>query len=153
MKVKIKCKQENYNEFKKMFEAYGFEVSNDAEYYFEQIEYNFDTILSFDDRGDSYFIKLNEVYIIQANDYKNTIILKDGTSKYINEKLYEFEDENYREVFLRVNKSQLVNVEFIRKVSPVFNSRLKLTLSNYEVVYVSRTYLHKFRDLINRRRK
>lgn len=153
MKVKITCRAEKYDEFKNLFESNGFTISEDAEYHFKDISQIKDDMLCFDYEGTKHFINLEDVCLIEADDYKNQIYLRNGMKLFVNEKLYEFEADEYNDYFIRVNKSQIVGLSCIKKVSPQFNSRLKLSLINGSVVYVSRTYNINFRDTIDKRRK
>lgn len=153
MKVKITCKQEEYDKFKKLFESNGFTVSDEAKYYFIDISFKKDKMLCYDYEGVKHFIEFNEICLIEADHYKNHIYLRNGMKLLVNEKLYEFEADEYCNDLIRVNKSQIVGLASIKKVSPQFNSQLKLTLVEGTSVYVSRTYINNFRETINKRRK
>jgi len=136
-----------------MFESNGFTVSEEAEYHFKEINYKICKMIGFDYEGVKHFLDFKDVCLIESDTYKNKITLSNGMKLFLNEKLYEFETDEYTDDFIRVNKSQIVGLSCIKKVSPQINSRLKLMLINGTVVYVSRTYIHNFREIINKGRR
>ena len=48
--------------------------------------------------------------------------------------------------FVRVSKSFLVNIAHIDLIKPMLNSKLKLIMSNKDVVEVNRTYVKSFKE-------
>ncbi|MBU1094666.1 MAG: LytTR family transcriptional regulator [Firmicutes bacterium] len=153
MKVKIICKEENYDKFRNIFEDNGFIISDIADYYFIEVDFQRKQIIGCDFKGNRIYANLNEICLVQANTYKNKVLLKNGSELFVNENLNFFEADIYSEIFIRANKSQVVNISEIRKISPQINSRVKLTLKNNEIVYITRTYVSKFKESIDRRRK
>jgi len=149
MKIKITCREENYEKFKNFFEEHGFVLSDEEEYQFIEVDFQRHQIICLDFKGNRIFTDLNEICLIEADTYKNRAILKDGSELLINENLSYFENRDYNSIFARINKSQVVNLSEIKRISPQINSRYKLTLKNNNIVYVSRTYIKKFRNTIN----
>lgn len=151
MKIKLICNNEMFTKMKKVFESNGFELSDDPDFIFLEREFQKSKIICQDNSGNQVFVGIDEVILINADSYMNIVILKDNYKVYFNGALSFFDNEEYKGNLIRVNKSQVVNIAFIRKVKPQINSRLKLVLKNEEVVYVSRTYLKKFRESIIKR--
>lgn len=148
MKINIICKTDDYDRFKKLFEKNGFEVTDDiARYKFEETGFNSNKIIGYDYNGNKIIVEIDNIILLETNVNRTGVKLDSGDICFAREKLYHFEVKQYKDVFVRVNKSQVINLTKIKKVSPQFNSRLKLILSNGEVVYVSRTYIRKFREL------
>jgi len=147
MKINIICKTEDYDRFRKLFEKNGFKVTDDsAKYRFEEIGYNSNKIHGYDYQGNRIIIEIDDIILFEADVNKSNVKLGNGNICFVREKLYHFEVKHYNGVFVRVNKSQVINLTKIKKISPQINSRLKLTLSNGEVVYVTRTYIREFRE-------
>ena len=65
----------------------------------------------------------------------------DSTLKELEEKLKSFN-------FLRINKSEIVNINMIDYIVPIFGMKFKLTLKSKKYVYVTRTYYYNFKNKI-----
>jgi len=66
----------------------------------------------------------------------------------VKEKLYQLEEELAVEGFVRINKSEIVNILHIKEIVPWFNGRLLLKLTNKKEVEVSRSYAGTFKDYL-----
>jgi DNA-binding LytR/AlgR family response regulator len=93
-------------------------------------------------------IEINNVVYFNAygNDtYANTM---DSKRYKIKNKLYELE-EILSKRFIRINKSEIVNIRFIDKITPLFKGKLILKLYGYkEPVDISRNYIKDFKERI-----
>ena len=65
---------------------------------------------------------------------------------YVLEKLYVLEQTLTEKNFVRVSKSFLVNIAHIEYIRPMLNSKLKLIMTNKDVVEVNRTYVKSFKE-------
>ncbi len=63
-------------------------------------------------------------------------------------KLYELEQVLKDRGFVRINKSEIVNIKQVREIIPWFNSRLNLVLSDNTEVMVTKTYTKSFKEYI-----
>lgn len=92
-------------------------------------------------------IEIKNVVFFNAcgnNTYANTI---DGKQYKIRNKLYELEEEILSRRFIRINKSEIVNISHIIRITPLFNGRFILKLKGYkEQVDISRNYIKKFKE-------
>lgn len=147
MNIKLICKKENYEKYSDMLIKGGFNISDDSELLFRELQYEQRTIVGVDNKGASRIIKFNDIYLIESFAHK--VILHTRDEQYsIREKLYEIEGIFEDDKALRINKSQIVSREKIFKVVPQYNSRLKIILKNNLEVYVTRIYLNNFRKKI-----
>lgn len=146
MKVKIISKKENYDKYRKMLEKAGFTIDEDANLVFKEEDY---TPIHFVGKiNDQYsIIPFDEVVYIES--FGRDIFLYTETNHYqIKEKLYEIEGKYEEYGFVRINKSQIVNKSYIKKIKPLFNSKIKIILKTNQVLEISRTYLEHFRESI-----
>lgn len=60
--------------------------------------------------------------------------------------LNQVEEKLPENTFFRANRQQIINIDFITKVIPWFNGKLKLTMKNGEEVEVSRRQSYLFKD-------
>lgn len=68
---------------------------------------------------------------------------------YCLEKLYVLEQTLMEKNFVRISKSFLVNIAHIEYIRPMLNSKLKLVMTNKDVVEVNRTYVKAFKERMN----
>lgn len=147
MKIKIICRDENYDKYQKMLISAGFDISEDAELLFKEIEYQQTSIIGMNSNGESKILNYDDIYLIESFAHK--IITHTLTDEFsIKEKLYEIEGIFESHNIIRINKSQIITKEKIFKIIPQYNSRLKIILKNKMVVYVTRMYLMNFRNKI-----
>lgn len=94
-------------------------------------------------------IDINNVVFFSAygNDTFANII--DGKQYKIKYKLYELESEVLEKCFIRINKSQVVNIKHIVKIIPMFKGKLILKIQGYkETIDISRNYIKEFKERI-----
>lgn len=146
MKVRLLCRDENYDKYLEDLKNGNIEISNNADITLIENNYEINSILG----------KHNEEYellypenIIFIESYSNEIICHtvEGTFN-IKEKLYEIEGLFSKYGFIRVNISYVVNKQYIKRIKPTYNSKFILTMSNGQKVDVTRTYYNKFKDFI-----
>lgn len=91
-----------------------------------------------DDR--SYSISPSDIYYFESVDQKVFLC----TTKDVFEtsfKLYELEIKFQNTLFLRVNKTTILNTAKIQFFTSSINGRMKATLKNKEEIMISRTYV------------
>lgn len=93
-------------------------------------------------------IELSRVAYFNAygdDTFANTV---DGERHRVRPKLYELE-ETLPRGFIRVNKSEIVNIKYILKIVPMFKGKLVLTMQGHrEPIDVSRNYVRDFKERI-----
>ncbi len=92
---------------------------------------------------------LNYKEIILFEAQNSIIYARTDAKKYrVKEKLYQLEEELAAEGFVRINKSEIVNIIHIREIVPWFNGRLLLKLDSKKEVEVSRSYAADFKEYL-----
>lgn len=66
----------------------------------------------------------------------------------VQDKLYLIEEKHKAHGFIRVNKSQIVNIRFIKNIEPWIGQKYLLTMSNGKLIDVNRTYYKKFKSYL-----
>ena len=94
-------------------------------------------------------IEINSIVYFSAcgNDtYANT---SDGKQYKIKNKLYELEDGFLSKKFIRINKSEIVNISFIINITPMFKGNFILKMHGYKnPLDISRNYIKEFKERI-----
>lgn len=88
---------------------------------------------------ESHLLDVAKIVYIEAVERKTFIYTEDSVyeSKL---KLYEMEERLCRSGFLRISKSCLVHLKFIKSIKNDIERKLRLTLKNGEQIIVSRQY-------------
>jgi DNA-binding LytR/AlgR family response regulator len=88
---------------------------------------------------ESYILDVAKIVYIESVDRKTFVYTQDDCfeSKL---KLYEVEEQLCQGGFLRISKSSLVQLKFIRSLKAELNRKIRLTLENGEQIIVSRQY-------------
>lgn len=87
----------------------------------------------------------NVVCIISEGVYSN-VFCKDGKKILVRKLLKEWEQSLPDKFFLRIHKSCIINLKYVKKIDKWFNSSLKIFLDNYEEpLIVSRRYAAKLK--------
>ena len=93
--------------------------------------------------------KVNIKDIEYIESYDNDVYAIVGKERYtIDEKLYTLEEKLDSYDFIRISKSILVNIARIDYIKPMFNCKLKLILTNNDIIEVNRTYIKSFKERI-----
>lgn len=95
-----------------------------------------------------YNIDFTEVLYFETVDNR-AFMYTDKMVLDIKYRLYELEVLLPDKDFIRISKSQIVNVNKIRSIRPEINRTMLLTMCNDEQIYVSRKYVKPFRALLS----
>jgi two-component system LytT family response regulator len=99
--------------------------------------------------GRVYFLKTEDIDWIEACG--NYVNLHTGDETHLlRETLGHLEGRLDPEKFLRIHRSRLVNIDYIKELSPLFNGDYTVTLHNGMELTLSRTYRDRLQDLIDK---
>ena len=99
---------------------------------------------------EDYYISVSDIYYVESVDKKAFVYCKMDVFQ-SSFKLYELEIMLKDADFVRVSKSTILNVEKLKGVKTLVNSRLEAILSNGESICVTRKYLKDIRETLLRR--
>jgi DNA-binding LytR/AlgR family response regulator len=87
--------------------------------------------------------------VLYAESYGNDVFVHTMNDKLkIDKRLYEFLD-TYQELgFIQINKSYIVNINYIVTIYPLINMRYIIKMTNSDELFVTRTYLKAFKERI-----
>lgn len=95
-------------------------------------------------------VPVGDIYYIESVD-KKTFVYCEKEVYMCSLRLYEIEKMVENAGFVRVSKSTILNIERLKGVKTLVNSRLEAILSNGERVCVTRKYLKDIREALIRR--
>ncbi|MEX1308149.1 MAG: LytTR family DNA-binding domain-containing protein [Eubacteriales bacterium] len=92
-------------------------------------------------------IDIDDILFINAVDNNVYAHGKNKTEYVIRPKLYQLEASMLPEYFIRINKSEIVNIRHIQKIVPMFKGRLLIYMENKkEPLDISRSYAKGFKE-------
>lgn len=99
--------------------------------------------------------KDNELYLVNSSDVlyfdsveNRTFLYTEEDVMEIKQRLYELEFFLSDKDFIRISKSQIVNINKIRSLKPELNRTILATMCNGEQLYISRKYVKVIRNLL-----
>lgn len=97
--------------------------------------------------GEMIPISPDEILYFESIDKRTFVYLENDVLE-CSMKLYEIEENLENMGFFRATKSTIINTKYIRKVTPMVNKNLLITLSNNEKLILSRRNVSKFKHKI-----
>lgn len=101
--------------------------------------------------GNMTSLNLEEILYIESVDRKCFVYTADRIYESYS-KLYELEQQLEQYMFVRINKSCVINLKKIDSIKTYFDRRLLVTMSNNEQLIVSRMYAEKIKELLGVKR-
>lgn len=92
------------------------------------------------DQNMALWIKASDIYYIESVD-KRTFIYDQHKVYECEERLYQLEQNLPQNSFVRVSKSCIVNLDKLKSIRSLVNSRLEATLINEEKITITRKYI------------
>ena len=93
-----------------------------------------------------YFVGLNEIYLIESLDNYSRLYFGERKAM-LKRSLSKWEELLDAALFFRINRTQIINIQYIREVHSTENGRLKISLQTGEWLEVSSRQSVKFRSL------
>ena len=97
--------------------------------------------------GNAYSVQVDEILYIESVD-KKTFIYLPGHVLQTEKRLYELEELLDEKTFFRCSKSTIVNLNKITKLKPEVTRNILATLTNGEIIVISRRNVRALKDLI-----
>lgn len=97
---------------------------------------------------ESCFVNIVDVLYFESVDNRIFLYTENNVME-IKQRLYELELILPNEDFIRISKSQIVNINKIVSLKPEINRTILATMCNGEQLYISRKYVKSFRNLLS----
>ncbi|MGI9530983.1 LytR/AlgR family response regulator transcription factor [Lutimonas sp.] len=92
-----------------------------------------------------HFIPLSDIRLIQSMDNYARLFFNDEKAM-IKRSLNVLQEKLDPAIFFRINRSQIINTQYIQEIHPHFNGKLQITLSSGESLEVSSRQSAKFKN-------
>lgn len=107
------------------------------------LETNNDTVLCKKNK-EIYKIALDNILYIESIDEKTFVYVENQIFEN-SSKLYELENQLQNRGFVRISKSSILNLQYLKNVKALINGKYEVTLTNEEKLVVSRKYMPAFK--------
>lgn len=97
-----------------------------------------DTVVAYKNAS-IYKIDVDSIYYFECVD-RNVFVYTEGDVYESRQMMNEIEDQ-MPDDFIRISRSQILNIQWIESLKPIMNGRLEAQLQNDEKVVVSRQYV------------
>ena len=94
------------------------------------------------------FVNTADVLFFESVDNRMFLYTESNVME-IKHRLYELEQILSGKDFIRISKSQIVNINKISTLKPEINRTILATMCNGEKLYISRSYVKAFRSLLS----
>lgn len=147
MKFKLMCSKEKEGFLTEKLKGAGFEVSDDADFIISENQINIETKEFLMGRFEEKYevLTFDTICYIEAFGKEVTAHVKQKTY-ILKEKLYILESMLYEKGFIRVNKSQIINIKHIEEINPWFGQKYIVKMNDDVYIDVNRTYYKYFRE-------
>lgn len=95
-----------------------------------------------------YFVNSSDVLYFESVDNRTFLYTEDDVME-VKRRLYELEMVLSDKDFIRISKSQIVNINKIRSLKPELNRTVLATMCNGEQLYISRKYVQAIRNILS----
>ena len=108
----------------------------------------FDKKLQTKKDNELHFINSFDVLYFESVDNRTFLYTEDDVLE-IKQRLYELEVILSDKDFIRISKSQIVNINKIKSLKPELNRTILATMCNGEHLYISRKYVQAIRNMLS----
>ena len=108
----------------------------------------FDKKLQAKKDNELHFINSFDVLYFESVDNRTFLYTEDDVLE-IKQRLYELEVILSDKDFIRISKSQIVNINKIKSLKPELNRTILATMCNGEHLYISRKYVQAIRNMLS----
>jgi DNA-binding LytR/AlgR family response regulator len=178
LNIELICSEKNYKKLKKILQEKNFIISKSSEiaiiedgYHYKSRKVqlifnqtNLDKLIEFINKLSYVSISNNNLILGKKdNSYKlikhglisyfeangnDVSFISENNRFYVKSRLYEIEETLSSKGFIRINKSYIINIRFIKDIIPWFNSRILLKMRDNSELEVSKSYSKKFKNYI-----
>lgn len=108
----------------------------------------FDKKLQAKKENELYFINSSDVLYFESVDNR-TFLYTEKDVLEVRQRLYELEVILSGKDFIRISKSQIININKIKSLKPEINRTILATMCNGEQLYISRKYVRAIRTMLS----
>ena len=148
MKLKLMVSKEKEKDLIDFFAGLGIEIDDDADLVLTEKNRTISYLPVKDSVGDRQSISVDEIIFMES--FGHDVTVHTGHGEYMTqEPLGQLIGMLDPTRFLRISNSCVISARHVKKIKPLLSMKYSLTMSNKEVVEVTRSYSPIFRDFFN----
>ncbi len=148
MKFRISVSEEKRKQLEDYLAGRGIEIDDDAEFVISETEVRTDFITARNDKKERVNISADEIIYIEAFGKDIELHTKEGTF-FAQDRMYQLEEALDKKKFIRVSKSVIISRAHVKKIRPSLSMKFVLTMTNGDLVDVTRSYYPDFKNFFN----
>ena len=126
----------------------SFELSDEVKGIVEELHGIYDkTVAGVDEKGNRLMLHPAEMISVYAEGQKVMILGENGRYT-VQKKLYELEQELKESHFVRISKSEIVNIRKIKNLDMSMTGTIRITMKNGYETYVSRRNVARIKEVL-----
>ena len=146
MKIKLNVNPSKYDELKIMLEDKGFIIDENADYVLSESKTLYLNVK--DEYQNKISIIINDIVYIESYGHELRVYTDDKIYT-CNERLYILSQKLDAQQFIRISNSVIIARNKIKHIKPTFSMKFILTMSNGNLVDVTRSYYYIFKEEFN----
>lgn len=109
------------------------------------------SVIGRNEKDEHIMIEVKDIFYFESVDKKTFAYLKEDVYM-IKESLNQLERHFRKDGFIRINKSNAVNIFMIQSIKPEMNMRIRAVMENGEYLIINRSYKKAFGEFLKERR-
>lgn len=109
-------------------------------------------LMGINEKGEEIRVPLKDIYYFEHIERKSFAYLEKDVYQ-VRESLATLEEKLNNYGFVRINKSNIINLDFIIAIKPEVNMRIKAVMENDEYLVINRSYKANFKKRLLERRQ
>lgn len=148
MKVQLSVSDQFYSEIKEKLIAADFEIDDDGLFLFSEKERFASAMLVKNKSGDKVQIQTDNIVFIESFGHSVVVHTVDKNEYTVSEQLYSVNTKLDDTKFIRVSNSVVIAKNHIMKIRAALSMKFILTMTNGELVDVTRSYYKTFKSFM-----
>lgn len=103
------------------------------------------------DDNEKKLLKVSKIFYFESVDKRIFAYLEKDVYQ-VDESLNNLEEELKSEGFVRINKSNIININHIKSIKPEASMRIRAVMDNDEFLIINRSYKSRFKNYLKERR-
>lgn len=109
------------------------------------------SLYGINEREEKVLIDINDIFYFEYVDKRNFAYMKEEVYQ-VHESLASLEQNLKSQGFIRINKSNIVNIKHIASIKSEANMRVRAIMENEEYLIINRSYKSGFKKFLKERR-
>lgn len=144
MRIKLRLNKSTKESIQDELKKRSIEITEDAQLILTEEDYVGDTLECKDEEG-IVFIQTENICYMESVGH-DVYVYADNRKYRTNYRIYQLEKMLPEDRFIRISNSIIIKKDSLRYIKPAMSCKFYLTLTNGDIVDVTRTYYYRFKE-------